>query len=189
MKTPKELHIELMTGVSIEQWESNNAALAKIVGKDPLKLNENDSNLVWAAKHWWSKDAAKAGAKDNFEQFWFAISAVYERVYEYKPNLAGIYSFVSEVWWKTIGRQDNFKYLFEEFERDSMPSNAGKCSGQKYSGRLWDTSATYNDRQLMAARITVMMSQMSCHLTINDITLSPRWTDLEIKNIALDFLL
>jgi hypothetical protein len=51
-KTPKELHIELITGISIEQWESNNATLAKIVGKKPLKLNENDSNLVWAAKHW-----------------------------------------------------------------------------------------------------------------------------------------
>lgn len=188
MKTPKELHIELMTGISIEQWEASNAALAKIIGKEPLELNQNDSNLIWAAKHWWNEDAKKAGAKDSFECFWFAVSAVYARVYEHEPNLAGINSFVTDVWWKTIARQSNFKYLFEQFQNDTLPSESGKCAGTRYSGKLWDENAKYNSRQLMAARIAKMMSQMALHLGVEEITLAPRWTDLKVEEISLDFL-
>jgi hypothetical protein len=153
----------------------------------PLQLNENYSNLVWAAKHWWDDDATKAGAKDNFECFWFVVSAVYERVYEYEPNLAGIYSFVSDVWWATMSGRQNFQYLFEQYQNDTMPSASGRCSGTRYGRRLLDTNTTYNDRQIVMARIAKMMSQMR-QLSVEQIELAPRWTNLEVKKVSLDFL-
>lgn len=156
--------------------------------KEPLKLNENDSNLVWAAKHWWLEDAAKAGAKDNFEQFWFVIAAVYERVYEYEPNVDGILHFVQETWFHVFSKSPKLQRLFEELQVDTLPSNSWRCSGMRRVGHIfWDKNSTYNDKGLIVARIAKMMSQFHA-LSTDEIALSPRWTDLEIKNIPLDFL-
>jgi hypothetical protein len=40
----------------------------------------------------------------------------------------------------------------------------------------------------MAARVAKMMSQMALHLGVDEITLAPRWTDLKVEKISLDFL-
>lgn len=154
----------------------------------PLQLNENESNLVLAAKHWWDDDAAKAGAKDNFEQFWFVVSAVYERVYEYEPNLDGISHFVREVWFRIFSKMSNFEYIFNQLLNDTLPSNSWRCSGMRREGHaFWDKNSKYDDKGLEIARIAKMMSQLYA-LTVDKITLAPRWTDLEIRKVSLDFL-
>jgi hypothetical protein len=149
----------------------------------PIILKDNESNLIWAAKHWFApKEDSKIPITEQmrYERWWKEIGAVYNRVYLYKPNIEGIHHFVQETWFSICSKLPYFQRLFNELLVDSLPANSWKFAGApKVSQGIWDERATYNSKQIMMARVAAMMSQLSL-LSIHEITLAPRWEHLDV---------
>lgn len=185
-KTPKEQHIETITGIPIEAWEKNNEHLSKIMSERAIQLNSNQSNLIWAAKHWFEpKLNGPISDQQRHINWWKVIGAVYKRAYLYKPNVGGIHSFVQETWLSVCPKLPQFKWLFEELLTDSLPVNSYKFTGAPKTCRaIWDETATYNSKQAMMARVAAMMSQLSL-LSKDEISLASRWTDLDVDSVDI----
>lgn len=192
MKTPKEQHIKTMTGIPIEVWEKNNKELSRVMGTTPIKLNTNESNLIWAAKHWFApkgKSETPVTERMRHENWWKVIGTVYQRVYRQEPNLRGIYYFVQQTWMDICPKLFNFERLFDELLNDTFPSNCWKLTGApKVGSGLFNHGAAYSDKQTMMARIAAMMSQLSL-LSKDEIALAPRWTDLDVDSVDISDIL
>lgn len=157
-----------------------------------IQLDENESNLLWAAKHWFTpkgKSEIPVTDEQRFVEWWRVVGAVYKRVYLYRPNIGGIHNFVQTVWFKICSQLPKFEQLFNELLVNSLPVNSWKFAGApKTSKGTWDETAVYTSKQTMMARVAAMMSQLSL-LSVHEVKLAPRWTDLDVDGADISDIL
>jgi hypothetical protein len=83
----------------------------------------------------------------------------------------------------------HFERLFSELLVDSLPINSWKFAGApKVCKSFCDDKAAYNSKQAMMARVAAMMSQLSL-LSIHEITLAPRWENLDVDGADISDIL
>lgn len=158
----------------------------------PITLKEGKSNLIWAAKHWFSpkgEQETPVTEQMRYERWWKEVGAVYKRVYLYSPNVSGIHSFVQETWFSICSKLPYFERLFNELLVDSLPINSWKFTGApKVCEGFYDEKAAYSSKQTMMARVAAMMSQLSL-LSLHEIALAPRWDNLDVDGTDISDVL
>ncbi len=142
-----------------------------------ITFDKNDSQLIWLAK----------GHFDKCMTTWNNLEKLYSKVYQYEPNLIGIFHFVFKVWYKIVlvkipafsqatgGDMESFdegEWVRKEdvlihfrdeignFLNGILPSENWKYGGRDEGLFLSSDKLVYSKNDLLKAQILVMLSQI-----------------------------
>ena len=119
-----------------------------------LILTQFESNLIHWTKHWYEGS--------SHENFWPQIGAIYKEQYAMEADCyEGIYHMVRDLWLKiaNVLPEYNQEFLFSKYENDTLPTRSIFFWGSKYFGNF-NPQLSFNNEDLIRARITVMCSQI-----------------------------
>jgi hypothetical protein len=119
-----------------------------------LILNQNESNLIYWTKGWYENN--------NHENFWPQLKILHKDYVGCSGDIYDLQWYVRRLWKKILEVNPNKERLMEGYEDETLPSKTRYyCGAPNYGNTDWHCKDVFSEEQMVKARISVMVAQIS----------------------------
>ena len=117
-----------------------------------LTLDQKESNLLYWCKGWYENH--------DHKNFWPQLKILHKDYTYCDGDIFDFLWYVRELWKKLIKASNNEDFLIERYETETLPTSARYYMGAPNYAENSDWNRSFNNKEIVQARISVMVSQI-----------------------------